>query len=96
MKFVSALAIALLSVTASAAPQGLPAPPAKGGPKPRTACETYSGPFHAGVCKVYDRTDYTKPTGDQVNCLITSPCGVNQNGCVIYYKDGKRVAKCTG
>ncbi|RDI78317.1 hypothetical protein Vi05172_g11749 [Venturia inaequalis] len=77
MKFVSALAIALLSVTASAALQGaampaLPATPAKRGYNPRTACKTYSGPNHAGVCIVYSTLDYTKPTLDQVDCLTVS------------------------
>ncbi|RDI77859.1 hypothetical protein Vi05172_g12092 [Venturia inaequalis] len=99
MKFVSALAIALLSVTASAALQGAAMPavaPVNRGPNPRTACQTNRGPDFMGICKVYSTTDYTRPTGDQVDCLETSPCKVDQNGCVIFYKDGKRVAKCGG
>ncbi|KAE9992545.1 hypothetical protein EG327_008682 [Venturia inaequalis] len=89
MKFTSALAIALLSITTSAS---FP----KAGislPNPRTACETKKGPNHAGVCKVYEVLDATKETGEQVNCMKEHPCMVNQNGCVIWVKNGKKVAK---
>ncbi|RDI78346.1 hypothetical protein Vi05172_g11609 [Venturia inaequalis] len=54
------------------------------------------GPYHAGVCKVYSLTDPTIETGEQVDCQVTAPCGVNHNGCVIYWKNGQKVANCTG
>ncbi|KAE9975705.1 hypothetical protein EG328_003022 [Venturia inaequalis] len=89
MKSTSALAIALLSITASASVLSV-----RGGA--RTACETEEGLNHWGHCRVYSQTPPYAATGEQYDCRWQSPCTINQNGCIIFTQDGKKVANCNG